>query len=107
MTQTLDPCGGMGRAYNAAMRVSLTARFVSHPPIHFGRGRHLAARRRLGLSGGTTVYHRPLRRRRALLTVEALRAQTSLFRFPSVGRVGRVRTRRAVPPLGLPRARRA
>jgi hypothetical protein len=89
------------------MRVSLTTRFVSHPPIHFGSGRRVSARRRLGLAGGTTVYHRPLRRRRALLTVDALRAQTSLFRFPTVGRVGRVRTRRTVPPLGLPRARRA
>jgi hypothetical protein len=87
-----------------AMRVSLTARYVSHPTIHFGAGRVLSRRRRLGLSLAATVYHRP---RAALPTVASLRPQTSQFRFPSFGRAGRIRDRRTALPLGLQRARRA
>ncbi|MDP9271705.1 MAG: hypothetical protein M3P14_12175 [Chloroflexota bacterium] len=89
------------------MRVSLTARFVSHPSIDFGAGRHAPGRPRLGLPSGETVYHRPRRLRRTLATVHALRSQTSQFSFPAVGRLGRVRGRRQVSPLGPPRARRA
>jgi hypothetical protein len=85
------------------MRVSLTARLVSHPSIDFGAGRRSAGHARLGLRMGTTVYHRP---RRQAVTVTALRPQTSRFSFPAVGRVGRVGARRQVPPLGLPRAYR-
>jgi hypothetical protein len=94
-------------AYNAGMRVSLTARFVSHPTIDFDAGRRAELRPRLGLVGGSTVYDRPLRERRRAVTVDALRPHTSRFRFPSVGSVGRVRMRRTTPSLGLPRLRRA
>ena len=90
-----------------AMRVSLTARYVSHPTIHFGAGRVLTRRRRLGLSLAATVYHRPRAARSALPTVASLRPQTSQFRFPSFGRAGRIRDRRTALPLGLQRARRA
>jgi len=86
-----------------AMRVSLTARLVSHPSIDFGAGRRSPRRARLGLPMGTTIYHRP---RRQLATVTALRSQTSRYSFPAVGRVGRVGSRRQVPPIGLPRAHR-
>ena len=89
------------------MRVSLTARFVSHPVIDFGQLRRSPGRPRLGLPAGETVYHRPRRLRHTLATVEALHSQTSQFSFPAVGGIGRVRGRRQVPPLGLPRARRA
>jgi len=85
------------------MRVSLTARLVSHPSIDFTAGRRGQGRPRLGLSMGSTVYHRP---RRQPATVTALRSQTYRFSFPAVGRIGRVGTRRQVPPLGLPRAHR-
>ncbi len=90
-----------------AMRVSLTARYVSHPTINFGTTRLAPGRRRLGLTSGDTVYHRPRRLRHTVPTVTALRAQTSRFSFPAVGRIGRVRARRQVPLLGLPRANRA
>jgi hypothetical protein len=90
-----------------AMRVSLTARYVSHPTIHFGAGRVLSRRRRLGLRLAATVYHRPRAARAALPTVASLRPQTSQFRFPSFGRAGRIRHRRTALPLGLQRARRA
>jgi len=90
-----------------AMRVSLTARFVSHPTIDFNARRLAPGRPRMGLPSGETVYHRPRRLRRTLATVEALRSQTSQFSFPAVGGIGRVRGRRQVPPKGLPRARRA
>jgi hypothetical protein len=90
-----------------AMRVSLTARYVSHPTIHFDR-RHAANRsRRLGLGGAMTVYHRPRAARHALPTVGALRSQTNRYRFPSVAHALRTGERRAALPLGLPRARRA
>lgn len=91
----------------AAMRVSLTASFVSHPSIAFGVGRGSARRPRMGLGRDTTVYHRPRAARQTAPTIAALRSQTSRFRFPSVGRIGRVSPRRALLPLGLPRARRA
>ena len=42
-----------------AMRVSLTARYVSRPTIDFGRQRASGPRARLGLGRGATVYHRP------------------------------------------------
>jgi hypothetical protein len=90
-----------------AMRVSLTARYVSHPTIHFGAGRVLSRHRRLGLGRAATVYHRPRAARHALLSVASLRSQTSHFSFPSVGRAGRIRDRRTALPLGLQRARRA
>lgn len=89
-----------------AMRVSLTARFVSHPAIDFGVRRSAARRPHLGLGRVSVTYHRPLAARRSAPTVVALRSQTSTFRFPSVGRVGRVSDRRALLPLGLPRSRR-
>lgn len=89
------------------MRVSLTARYVSHPTIHFGAERVLSRRRRLGLRPAATVYNRPRARRHAMPSVASLRSQTSQFSFPSVGRAGRVRDRRTALPLGLQRARRA
>ncbi|HEX6140544.1 MAG TPA: hypothetical protein VF013_08805 [Candidatus Limnocylindria bacterium] len=87
--------------------MSLTARYVSHPTITFGPGRAPAARPRLGLGRGATVYHRPSFARHRLPTVAALRPQTSGFNFPTVGRPGRVRDHRAVLTLGSSRARRA
>ena len=89
------------------MRVSLTARFVSHPAIDFGARRAAGRKHSLGLRRSPVTYHpRRIARRRAP-TVAALRSPTSRFRFPSVGRVGRVGPRRALLSLGLPRARRA
>ncbi len=96
-----------GRRTMRAMRVSLTVRYVAHPPIHFDAGRRVGHLPRLGLGRTTVVYHRPRRTLRLAPTVGALRSQTSRFRFPSVGRIGHVRARRAAPTLGLPRARRA
>jgi hypothetical protein len=90
-----------------AMRVSLTARYVSHPIIQFGASRILTRRRRLGLGRAATVYHRPRAARHALPTVDSLRSQTSRFSFPSVGLAGRIRHRRIALPLGVQRARRA
>jgi hypothetical protein len=90
-----------------AMRVSLTARYVSHPTIHFGADRVLSPRGRLGLSRAATVYHRSRAARHAPLSVASLRSQTSRFSFPSVARAGRIRDRRTALPLGLQRARRA
>ena len=89
------------------MRASLTARYLSHPTIDFGVGRASSRLPRLGLGRAATVYHVRRGARHALPTVLSLRSQTSSFRFPSVGRPGRVRDRRAVLPLGLSRARRA
>jgi hypothetical protein len=89
-----------------AMRVSLVARFVSHPSIDFGSGRGSAHRSRLGLARTRTVYHRP-RTATSIASVKALRSQTSRFRFPAVGRALRVPARRPALPFGLPRARRA
>jgi hypothetical protein len=88
------------------MRVSLVARFVSHPSIDFGTGRRAAHRSRLGLSRSGTVYH-PRRPMGPAPTVRALRSQTSGFRFPAVGRANRLPARRPALPFGLPRARRA
>lgn len=90
-----------------AMRVSLTARYVTHPTIHFGSGRALSPRRRLGLGRTATVYHRPRVARLAAPSVALLRVPTSRFSFPTVGRAGRIRDRRTALPLGLQRARRA
>lgn len=89
-----------------AMRVSLVARFVSHPSIDFGSGRASAHRSRLGLARSRTVYHRS-RTARTLASVAALRSQTSRFRFPAVDRALRVPARRPALPFGLPRARRS
>lgn len=89
------------------MRVSLVARFVSHPSIDFGAGRRGANRSRLGLDGLRTVYHRPRRSTAMTPTITALRSQTSRFRFPAVGRATRLPARRPALPFGLPRARRA
>ena len=89
------------------MRASLTARYLSHPTIDFGLGRASSRLPRLGLSSAATVYHVPRGARHVLPTVASLRSQTSSFRFPSVGRPGRIRDRRPVLPLGLSRARRA
>jgi hypothetical protein len=89
-----------------AMRVSLTARYVSHPVIHFGASRLSTPRRRLGLGRAATVYHRPRAARHALPTVASLRSQTNAFSFPSFGLSGRIRNRRSALPLGLQRARR-
>lgn len=88
------------------MRASLTARFVSHPDIDFGSRRAAARRPSLGLDRAPVTYHRPLSGRVRGASVAALRAYTSTFRFPSVGRVGRVSARRTRLPLGLPRTRR-
>ena len=90
-----------------AMRVSLTARFVSHPAIDFGARRAAGRLRRLGLNGTNLTYHPSVSARHRAPTIVALRSQTSRFRFPSVGSVGRVSPRRAILLLGLPRARRA
>ena len=89
-----------------AMRVSLTARYVSRPTIHFGVGRLSTPRRRLGLGRAATVYHGPRAARHALPTVASLRSQTSAFSFPSFGLSARTRNRRTALPLGLQRARR-
>ena len=83
------------------MRVSVVARFVSHPLIEFGARRRLAgSSRRLGLPRSGTVFHRS--RRGEVATIGSLRSPTSLFRFPTVGRLG-LRARRPEPS----RARRA
>jgi hypothetical protein len=89
------------------MRVSLVARYVSHPSIDFGSGRRSARRARLGLSRLRTVYHRRRRPTVSVVTVGALRSQTSRFRYPAVGRATRLPARRPALPFGLPRARRA
>jgi len=88
------------------MRVSLVARFVSHPSIDFGSGRRSPQRSRLGLARSRTVYHRPRRTAASIASVSALRSQTSRFRFPAVGRATRLPARRPALPFGLPRARR-
>lgn len=88
------------------MRASLTTRFVSHPAIDFGGRRRAARRPQLGLGRTPITYHRPLALRSAGASIAALRTCTSTFRFPSVGRVGRVSVRRSRLPLGLPRTRR-
>ncbi len=89
------------------MRVSLVARYVSHPSIDFGTERHAAHRPRLGLSAARTVYHRPRSVVASTPTVRALRSQTSRFRFPAVGRATRLPARRPALPFGVPRARRS
>lgn len=88
------------------MRVSLVARFVSHPSIDFGAARRSGHRARLGLDRLRTVYHRPRRSTASIASVSALRSQTSRFRFPAVGRATRLPARRPALPFGLPRARR-
>ncbi len=88
------------------MRVSLVARFVSHPMIDFGVGRRSGHRSRLGLDRARTVYHRPRRTAASIVSINALRSQTSRFRFPAVGRATRMPARRPALPFGLPRARR-
>jgi hypothetical protein len=90
-----------------AMRVSLTARYVSHPTIAFERRPAPGSRPRLGLGRAATVYHRPRAARHVVASVAALRSQTSGFSFPTVGRSGRVLTRRVPQSLGTTRARRA
>jgi len=89
------------------MRVSLTARFVSHPAIDFGARRAAGRQRTLGLPTSSLVYHASTFAHHRAPTIAALRSPTSRFRFPSVGSVGRVSPRRALLSLGLPRARRA
>ena len=66
-----------------AMRVSLTARYVSHPTIHFGSGHARSRHRQLGLARTPTVYHRPRVARLAAPSVASLRVPTSRFSFPS------------------------
>ncbi len=88
------------------MRVSLTARYVSHPTIDFGTRRPGERRVRLGLRHTGTVFHGP-RAAGACATVAALRPLTSRFSFPSVGQLGRVANRRAALSLGMSRVRRA
>jgi hypothetical protein len=90
-----------------AMRVSLVARFVSHPTIDFGVRRHAANRPRLGLERMRTVYHRPRSAVAPAATVRALRSQTSRFRFPAVGHAARVPSRSPALPHGVPRSRRS
>jgi hypothetical protein len=88
------------------MRVSLLAGLVSHPPFDFGV--HRSARLpRLGVRGAGTTYHRARRARATLPSIDALRSETSRFRFPAVGRATRLPARRPALPFGLPRARRA
>jgi hypothetical protein len=90
-----------------AMRVSLVARFISHPTIDFGVGRRSAHRPRLGLERVRTVYHRPRSAVPSSATIRALRSQTSRFRFPAVGRAARLPARRShALPFGVPRSRR-
>jgi hypothetical protein len=89
------------------MRASLTARYVSHPAIDFGARRAAGRRRSLGLYGPSLIYHASNPARHRAPTIAALRSPTSRFRFPSVGRIGRVSPRRALLSLGLQRARRA
>jgi hypothetical protein len=86
-----------------AMRVSLVARFVSHPTIDFGSARRSTRRPQLGLPRSRMTYHRS--RRGATASVGTLRSQTSRFRFPPVGRLLRVPARRTPSLFGL-RARR-
>lgn len=88
------------------MRVSLVARFVSHPSIEFAGRRRSEHRSRLGLDGVPVTYHRS-RSGRSMVSVGALRPLTSRFRFPAVGRADRLPARRQALPFGLPRARRA
>jgi hypothetical protein len=88
------------------MRVSLTARYMSHPMFRFERTVR-RQRPRLGLERTTITYHRPRAARHALPTVAALRSQTARFHFGPVGSAGRVGDLRSAPPLGLPRAHRA
>jgi len=90
-----------------AMRVSLVARFVSHPAIDFGAGRRSAHRPRLGLATSRTVYHRPRSAVTPMATVRALRSQTSRFRFPAVGHATRLPARGPALPFGVPRSRRS
>lgn len=90
-----------------AMRVSLVARFISHPTIDFGTGRRSAHRARLGLERARTVYHRPRSAMPSTATVRSLRSQTSRFRFPAVGRAARLPARRPALPYGVPRSRRS
>lgn len=89
------------------MRVSLVARFMTHPPIDFGTRRPAVHRHRLGLHRPQTVYHQPRRARHLLPTIGALRAQTHGFRFPSVTRLSGVPVRRTTSLFGPSRARRA
>ncbi|HEY8171224.1 MAG TPA: hypothetical protein VIH24_09050 [Candidatus Limnocylindria bacterium] len=89
------------------MRVSLVARFVSHPSVDFGSGRRSVHGPRLGLDRLHIVYHRPRRAAMSLASVSALRSQTSRFRFPAVGRATRLPAPRPALPYGSPRARRA
>lgn len=89
------------------MRVSLTARFLSHPTIDFGSGRLRAPRLRLGLTRASTTYHRPASARATRATVAALRSQTARFSFPSVGGAVRALHHGHALPLGPQRARRA
>jgi hypothetical protein len=89
------------------MRVSLTARYVSHPTIDFGHRRVVGPRARLDLGRSATTYHRRRFGRDGLPTVAALRSPTSGFTFRSVGRSGRVLTRRAPLSIGTSRVRRA
>lgn len=90
-----------------AMRVSLVARFVAHPTIDFGADRRSGHRPRLGLTTTRTVYHRPRSATAQVVTVRALRSQTSRFRFPAVGHATRLPVRRPALPFGVPRARRS
>lgn len=89
------------------MRVSLTARYVSHPSIDFGSRRAGGRRLRLGLARGATTFHRPRALRASSPTIGALRSLTSRFSFPSVGRAGRSGDRRVAQSSGSPRVRRA
>lgn len=89
-----------------AMRVSLVARFVSHPSIDFGSGRHAARQPHLGHARTRVTYHHRRHMVGAWPSVRALRSQTSQFRFPPLGRLTRLPARRAIPLFGLPRARR-
>ncbi len=88
------------------MRVSLLAGLVSHPPFDFG-SRRSAHQPRLGIRGASTTYHHARRARATLPSIDALRSETSRFRFPAVGRATRIPARRPALPFGLPRARRA
>jgi hypothetical protein len=89
------------------MRVSLTARYVSHPTMEFGARQPAARSPRLGLPTSATVFHRPRAARTVAPTVRALRPVTSGFHFPSVGPAGGFRNRNATLAPGSPRVRRA
>jgi len=77
-----------------------------HPVIAFGDDRPRSWRHRIVLGGPAVTYHRATASRSETPTPSALRAPTSQFRFPVVGRLGQIAARRVRLQLGTPRVRR-